>query len=49
MLRFFKWLIMLCGVIAVAFVLYAVLGPLLGADFSAPIRTVTVPIDLGAQ
>ncbi len=34
--RIFKWLIILLLLAAIALVIYAYIGPFLGADFSAP-------------
>lgn len=47
MARIIKWLIYLAVLAAIALVVYAYLGPFFGADFSAPLREIRVPVDVG--
>ncbi|CUK00908.1 hypothetical protein Q8W37_17460 [Shimia thalassica] len=44
--RLFRLLIVLIVLAAIAFVGYAYLGPILGADFSAPQEEIRVPVTL---
>ena len=44
--RLIKWLIYLIILAAVLLAGYAYLGPFFGADFSAPLREIRVPIEL---
>ncbi len=46
MWRLIKLVLILVVLAALSFVAYAYFGPLLGADFSPPKETVTVPVEL---
>ncbi|MGR3468372.1 MAG: hypothetical protein ACU0CI_10860 [Shimia sp.] len=46
MLRILKYLVYLLVLAAIGLVVYAYIGPILGADFSPPIETRSVPIEL---
>lgn len=49
MLKLLKGLFYLALLAVVGLIAYAYLGPMLGADFSAPTQEVRVPVDLNAQ
>ncbi len=44
--RILKWLIYLAILAGIALIAYAYLGPFFGADFSAPLREIRVPVDV---
>ncbi|MEM9580731.1 MAG: hypothetical protein AAF891_08590 [Pseudomonadota bacterium] len=47
--RLIKWLIYLAILACIALIAYAYLGPFFGADFSAPLREIRVPVDIDGQ
>jgi hypothetical protein len=49
MWRIIKWLIYLAILAALALIAYAYLGPFFGADFSAPLQEIRVPVDLNGR
>jgi len=46
MWRLIKYLFYLCVLLGISLVGYAYVGPIVGADFTPPRETVTVPIEL---
>lgn len=46
MWRIIKWLVYLAILAGLALIAYAYLGPFFGADFSAPLHEIRVPVDL---
>ena len=46
MWRLIKWLIYLAILAGLALIAYAYVGPFFGADFSAPVREIRVPVDI---
>jgi len=44
--RIIKWLIYLAMFAVLALVAYAYVGPFFGADFSAPLQEIRIPVDL---
>ncbi|MGR3491301.1 MAG: hypothetical protein ACU0DW_04525 [Shimia sp.] len=46
MFRVLKYLLYLVLLAAIGLVVYAYLGPILGADFSPPVETRSVPVEL---
>ena len=46
MWRIIKWLIYLAILAGLALIAYAYLGPFFGADFSAPLREIRVPVNI---
>lgn len=46
MWRLIKWLIYLAILASLALIAYAYLGPFFGADFSAPLHEIKVPVDI---
>jgi hypothetical protein len=44
--RILKWLIYLVILAGLALIAYAYIGPFFGADFSAPLREIRVPVDV---
>lgn len=45
--RIIKWLFYLAILAGLALVGYAYIGPFFGADFSAPLHEIRVPVDVG--
>jgi hypothetical protein len=46
--RIIKWLIYLAILAGIVLVGYAYIGPFFGADFSAPLHEIRVPVDVNA-
>lgn len=44
--RIFKWLIYLALLAGIALIAYAYIGPFFGADFSAPMQEIRIPVDV---
>ncbi len=44
--RIIKWLIYLAILAGLALIAYAYVGPFFGADFSAPLQEIRIPVDV---
>lgn len=44
--RIIKWLIYMAILGVIALIGYAYIGPFFGADFSAPLREIRIPVDI---
>ena len=49
MARLLKFLVFASVLAAVTLVVYAYVGPLLGADFTPPIKNVVVPVEIDLE
>lgn len=47
--RIIKWLIYLVVLAGLALIAYAYVGPFFGADFSAPLQEIRIPVDVNAS
>ncbi|MGB7318174.1 MAG: hypothetical protein WBC85_09435 [Planktotalea sp.] len=47
--RILKWLIYLAILAGIALVAYAYVGPFFGADFSAPLEEIRIPVDVNGE
>lgn len=47
--RIIKWLIYLAILAGITLVAYAYIGPFFGADFSAPLQEIRIPVDVNGQ
>ncbi|MEP5151584.1 hypothetical protein [Planktotalea sp.] len=47
--RIIKWLIYLAILAGIALVAYAYVGPFFGADFSAPLKEIRIPVDVNGD
>jgi hypothetical protein len=49
MLQIIKWILFLIFFMLLGLTAYAYLGPFFGADFSAPLHDITIPVEIDAQ